>query len=94
MHYAVSTPQIGERRRVGREGLVQKLTFDVLAQAPATKRRLREVCERVATFRFTGSALFLLLFLLAITTDAAGRFGLIPFALLLAVHLRRARGST
>lgn len=75
---------------------MRKLAADALAPANSTEGRVRRVFERATTYPFTGSAVLLCLFLLALTTDAAGRWGLIPFGLLLAFHLRRVsrRGSS
>lgn len=72
---------------------MRKLTSDALAPA-ALRGTLRRVFERLAAYPFTGSAVLLVLALLAIVTDVAARFGFIPFALMLAVHLRRVRGAS
>jgi hypothetical protein len=58
----------------------------------ASAAAVRRILGRIATYRFTGSAVLLVLFLVSITTDVAGRFGLIPFGVVLGLHLRRARG--
>ena len=52
----------------------------------------RRMLRRIVTSPFTGSAMLLVLFLLSIITDVAGRFGVIPFGLMLAFHLRSVRG--
>lgn len=58
----------------------------------ASAAAVRRMLGRFATYRFTGSAVLLGLFLIAITADVAGRFGLIPFSLVLGLYLRSVRG--
>jgi hypothetical protein len=62
------------------------------AASEASAAAVRRMLGRIATYPFTGSALLLVVFLLAIVADVAGRFGLIPFVIVLGFHLRSLRG--
>lgn len=53
--------------------------------------RARRRVGRIVAFPFAGSLVLLGAVLLAIATDVADHLGLIPFGLLLALHVRRAR---
>lgn len=70
---------------------MRKLASDASTVAARMSGAVMRRLEAIRNRPFAGSAVLLAAALLAIATDVAARFGLVPFALALAAYLRRAR---